>query len=128
MANKDKMVARWQSALEELNLIKSSDKVEEYFMANWAEFTFGPFGMWRKGTLIFTKEKLLVMSSFGICQLDFNYEDIRDAKKCFVGLLPMGIALSVYDKKTDKVKKHKIWVSGRGKLIKMIAEKAGINA
>ncbi len=126
MANQEKNLAKWQSALEELNLIKSGDKVESYVMVNWPEFTFGPFGMWRKGTMVLTKEKMLIMSAFGICQMDFNYEDIREIKKCFVGLLPMGFAVSVYEKKSDKVKKHKIWIAGRSKWMKIIADKAGL--
>ena len=68
----------------------------------------------------------LIMSAFGICQMDFNYEDIREIKKCFVGLLPMGFAVSGYEKKSDKVKKHKIWIAGRSKWMKIIADKAGL--
>ncbi len=126
MSNQEKQLSRWQKALTELNLISSDDKVEDYIMANWASFSFAIFGTWRKGTLLFTKQKLIYMTSFGVSQFTINYADIREVRKCFAGLLPMGMQVTAYDKKTDKVKKYKFWLTGRGKWIKRIVEKAGL--
>lgn len=126
MANQEKQLTRWQKALTELNLIDSDDKVEACLMANWASFSFAIFGSWRKGTLLFTKKKLVFMTSFGVSQFTIDYADIREVKKCFAGLLPMGMQITAYDKKTDKVKKYKFWITGRGKWIKKLIEKSGI--
>lgn len=126
MANQEKTLARWQKALIELNLIGSDDKVEDCVMANWSSFNFGPIGNWRQGTLIFTKQKLVYMTSFGVSQFAIDYADIREVKKCFAGFLPMGMLVSAYDKKTDKIKKYKFWLSGRGKWIRKIVEKSGV--
>ena len=128
MANQEKQLAKWQKALEELNLISSNDKVEEYIMANWAAMSFAIFGTWRKGTLIFTKEKLIFMTTFGVSQFAINYDDIRGVQKSFAGLLPMGMTVTAYDNKTDKTKKFKFWLTGRGKWIKKITDKAGLPA
>lgn len=126
MKKTDQQLTKWQQALTELGLIKSDDKVEKYLMANWAEFSFGPIGSWRKGTLIFTKEKLVFMTAFGVSQFAIDYSDIREATKCFAGFLPMGMRITAYDKKTDKTKKYKFWVTGRKKLIRLVSEKAGL--
>ena len=126
MANKEKQIAKWQQALRDLNLISDTDKVEAYVVANWAEISFGPFGNWRRGTLIFTREKLVYMTSFGISQLAINYSDIREVKKCFAGLLPMGMRIAAYDNKTDKIKKTKFWLGHRTKWVQFVSEKAGL--
>ena len=120
MANSDKQLSRWQRALTDLNAISSNDKVESYYTANWASSSFAIFATWRKGTLLFTKEKLVYMTTFGVNQFAINYSDIREAKKCFAGLLPMGMLVIAYDKKTDKTKKYKFWVAGRKKLIRLL--------
>lgn len=124
--NSEKQLSRWQRALTDLNAINSNDKVESYYTANWASSSFAIFATWRKGTLLFTKERLVFMTTFGVNQLTIDYSDIREAKKCFAGLLPMGMLVVAYDKKTDKTKKYKFWVTGRKKLIRQIAEKAGL--
>ena len=126
MANNEKQISRWQTSLRDLNIIKSDDKVESYYAANWAELSLGPIGSWRKGTLLFTRDKIVYMTSFGVNQFAIDYSDIRDVKKCFAGFLPMGMQVFAYDKKSDKVKKYKFWVGGRKKLIAKISERAGL--
>lgn len=128
MANKESQRSKWQQALLDLGLIKTDDKVEEYLMANWASRSFAIFGTWRKGTLIFTEQKLVFMTTFGVNQFDIEYSDIREVKKSFAGLLPMGMTITAYDKKTDKPKKYKLWLTGRGKWIRKVIEKSGIAA
>lgn len=119
-------VARWQKALTDGGFIKSGDQVEEVLPANWAEVSLGLLASWRKGTLIFTKEKLIFMTAFGISQFSLDYSDIREIKKSFAGFLPMAMTITAFDKKSDKTKKYKLWVTGRGKWIKKVVEKAGI--
>ena len=102
--NSEKQLSRWQRALTDLNAINSNDKVESYYTANWASSSFAIFATWRKGTLLFTKERLVFMTTFGVNQLTIDYSDIREAKKCFAGLLPMGMLVVAYDKKTDKIR------------------------
>lgn len=126
MANSEKQLSRWQRALTDLNAISSNDKVESYHPANWASMSFLIFGSWRQGTLLFTKEKLVYMTTFGVNQFSIDYSDIREIKKCFAGFLPMGMLIMAYDKKTDKIKKYKFWVSGRKKLMQQLSEKTGI--
>lgn len=126
MANKEKQLSKWQKSLTDLGLIKSDDKVEEYTTASWAEASFGLIASWRRGTLIFTKQKIVFMTTFGVSQLSIEYSDIREVKKNFAGFLPMGMKIMAYNKKSDKVKGYKFWLAGRRKWIEKIAEKAGI--
>ncbi len=126
MANKEKHLAKWQNALTELNLISPEDKVEAYVVAKWAEINLGPIGNWRQGTLIFTKEKLVFMTTFGVSQFAIDYSDVREVSKKLAGLLPMGMQVSAYNKKTDKIKKYKFWLGGRKKWMQLISEKAGL--
>lgn len=126
MANKEKQISKWQKALSERDLISDNDKVEAYVVAKWAEINFGPIGNWRQGTLVFTKEKVIFMTTFGISQLAIDYGDIREVKKCFAGFLPMGMQIAAYDKKNDKVKKHKFWLGHRGRWMDFISEKSGL--
>lgn len=128
MSNQEKRQAKWQKALVEGGFMKSSDQVEDVLPANWAEVSLGLIASWRKGTLVLTKEKLIYMTSFGISQFAIDYSDIRGVKKSFAGFLPMAITISAYDKKTDKTKKYKLWVTRRSKWLKKIADKAGISA
>lgn len=123
---KEKHIKKWQDALTKLNLIKPDDRVEEYFMASWASSSFGLIASWHRGTLIFTKEKLVFMTAFGVSQFAIDYGDIREVKKCFAGFLPMGLQVAAYDKKTDKIKKYKFWIAGRKNIIDKISEKAGL--
>ncbi len=126
MANKEKQISKWQKALTELNLISPEDKVEAYVVAKWAEFNLGPIGNWRQGTLVFTKEKLIFMTTFGVNQFAIGYGDVREVRKKLAGLLPMGMQVTAYDKKTDKVKKYKFWLGGRRKWMQLISDKAGL--
>ncbi len=128
MANKESQRVKWQQALLDLGLTKSNDRVEEYLTANWATHSFAIFGTWRKGTLIFTEQKLIFMTTFGVNQFDLEYSDIREVKKSFAGLLPMAMTVTAYDKKTDKTKKYKLWITGRNKWIHKVIEKAGLAA
>ena len=128
MANKDRQIEKWQQVLIDSNLINTHDKVEDYIMANWASSSFAIFATWRKGTLIFTEQKLVYMTAFGVSQFSIDYTDIREVKKSFAGILPMGMTVSAYDKRTDKIKKYKFWLTGRGKWMKKIIEKSGIAA
>ncbi len=119
--------AKWQKALVDGGFIKADDRVEDFLPANWAEVSLGLIASWRKGTLIFTKEKLIYMTAFGISQFSIDYGDIREVKKSFAGFLPMAMTITAYDKKNDKTKKYKFWVTGRTKWIQKVVEKAGIS-
>lgn len=126
MANKEKQKAKWKGALVDLKLMDEHDEVEEWVQANWLEMTLKVVGSWQKGTLVFTKERVIFTSPFAVSNFSALYEDIRQISKCSVSLLPMGIILSVYDKEKDKVLDYKCSVSKRNNWIEYISKRANI--
>lgn len=123
---KEKQKEKWKKALTDLNLMDGTDEVEEWVQANWAEMVLKVIGTWQKGTLVFTRERIIFTTAFAVSNFSIRYEDIRQISKCSVGLFPMGLILSVYDKESDSIKDYRCCVSKRNKWIEYISDKANI--
>lgn len=122
MAKRETELLKWQEALTKLELIKKGDEIKEFAPANWAEIKMGPYRQWAKGTLIFTKDKLVFMSTFGVSQLVIEYGEILAVAKKF----PMNMVITVKPKPGKKPKKQIICISKTAKWVEYLAGQADL--
>ena len=125
---KEKVKAKWEKALTDLELISAGDEVQESVMANWLEITAKIFGTWVKGEMVFTKQRLVFVSTFAASSFSLRYSDIKEIEKCNISwFFPMGIIIEAVDPETGKEKSYRCSVSKRAKWIAYLSEKTGIS-
>ncbi|MBO5303607.1 MAG: hypothetical protein J6A92_06110 [Lachnospiraceae bacterium] len=100
MALTEKAKADWEKTLKELKLADENDEVEEQVMANYYEKLF-IFKNQVKGNILFTRERFVFCSTFGINNVSIPYKDIKEVALCKVGLMP-GFELTITDSKKNK--------------------------
>lgn len=122
MANRETQQAKWQEALAKLELIEKGDEIKDFVPANWAEIKIGPYRQWAKGTLIFTKDKLIFMSTFGVSQMVVKYDEIESVAKKF----PMNMVVTVKAKPGKKPKKQIICVAKTAKWVEYLCGQADL--
>lgn len=94
----------------------------------WSKFLI--FNMQERGCYYFTNEKIIFAGGLGGAYIILNipYKNIRNIKKCNVGLfIPCGILLTVYDENKQKEVKYRLSLLKRDNWIRFIEER-GMNS
>ena len=121
MALSEKDKASWENALRELQLMDASDEVEAQVVADYYEKVL-IFRNQVKGNLLFTKQRFVFCSTFGLNNLSIPYGDIKDITPCRSGLMP-GFEITLFDEKKNKDVKYIFAMMHRDNWIQLIEEK-----
>lgn len=113
-----------ENTLKEGNFINKNDSLELTEKGDyWEKFLL--FRQQVRGYYYFTKEKIVFLGGLASStQLSISYKDIKNIKKCQVGLfVPCGILITAFNEKKNKDVKYKLSLLKRDKWIKYIEKK-----
>lgn len=123
MAMSEAKKQEMENNLREAGYMGAEDHVEEYVQGDlWS------LGSQTRGWFYFTKERMIFCGGlFGTSNFSISYGDIKEIKKCTVGLfIPTGVLVSAVDAESGKMKKYKCSVMKRNKWIEFLCCKSGV--
>lgn len=121
MALSEKDKASWEKTLRELKLMEEADEVEAQVVADYYEKVL-IFRNQVKGNLLFTKQRFVFCSTFGVNNLSIPYGDIKTINCCKAGLMP-GFEITIFDTKKNKDVSYIFAMMQRDSWIQLIEEK-----
>ncbi|MDD6224159.1 MAG: hypothetical protein PUB18_04070 [bacterium] len=118
----EKKKNEWEKTLLKLKLMSEGDSIQKHTSGDLWNFT----GQTR-GNYFFTKEKMIFVSGFGVETFSIAYKDIKEIKKCMIGIfIPTGIKITALDPIKGKEKKYKCSVMKRKSWMEFLSQKSGV--
>ncbi|MBO5353113.1 MAG: hypothetical protein J6J42_10105 [Lachnospiraceae bacterium] len=121
MALSEKDKANWEKTLKELKLMEEGDEVEAQVVADYYEKVL-IFRNQVKGNLLFTRDRFVFCSTFGVNNVSVPYKEIKTISNCKAGLMP-GFEITIYDNKKNKDISYIFGMMQRDQWVELIEEK-----
>ena len=121
MALSEKDKANWEKTLRELKLMEEGDEVEDQVVADYYEKIL-IFKNQVKGNILFTRDRFVFCSTFGVNNVSVPYKDIKAISNCKAGLMP-GFEITIFDNAKNKDISYLFAMMNRDQWVQLIENK-----
>ncbi len=124
---KDAKLEKQKSNLIKLGVMEESDKLVDFFQANYVQRLVGKFGKWQQGWAYFTEERLIVITGMLDENIVIPYKNIQSLEKCSQGVAQIGMIITYKNMTNGETVSDKVSMMKRDQWMQFMAEKANIS-